>query len=450
MRRVFTAALILSLAILLIAGKIVGYVTDEYGSLTTACVRVKSEAFLKTTYTDWNGKFEIELPRGVYELEVSKGPEYERMTIDLKVEKDDQKEIWVELRRIVDLRRMGWFGGDAHLHTTYSDGRQGVEQVALACSAVGLSWAFLTDHNTVMGKNEWLSLSNRGILTILGQEVTTKKGHLNALGIKELVEWEPADTDEDFERIFSKIRSQGGLVMIAHPFDPKNPFEKLHVQDFDLIEIWNGGAPPLVRRMGNVEAVEYWYGLLNKGKRIPGIANSDCHDVFSSYSMLGILPIETVVQMLQGEIGDQEMLEYIVENEEWMRKWVLYGLLPGTPRTYVKVKELTAENILESLKNGRSFMTNGPILLVDVNGVGPGEVVPASDRLQLNIIVASNVPVNSLRVIQGGKTVYLLNFPDRHSLKCTLEVDPKDGDWLIVEVSGEFPVWTLTNPVYLR
>lgn len=447
--------LIVSLFILSIAlanGKIIGSIADEMGSPLTARIRIMSvqKAFLITLYTDWNGNFEIDLTQGQYEFEITKGPEYERKIVQVDVVDNKETEMKITLKRLYDLAQIGWFGGDTHMHSTYSDGRQNVEQVALACSAAGLSWAVLSDHNTIAGKDEWLSFSEKGIITIMGEEITTQIGHINALGVNQLVAWKPSATDEDIRRIFTDIASQKALSQINHPFDLRNRFERIHVEGFDLIEIWNGGAPPIVQGFGNRESQEYWYGLLNQGKKIAAVASSDCHDVYSSYSLLGFLPLQTVILILQRELPGSEFIEYVKNNEQILRNWVKYGLFPGTPRTYVKVHKLDQENILNALKSGKSFMTNGPLLLVDVDGVELGETVFVSEKMMLNISVMSNIPVNELRIIQSGQTIYTVSVEGKTAFECSIQIDPKDGDWIVVEAFGDYPVYALTNPIYFK
>ncbi|MFN4190128.1 MAG: CehA/McbA family metallohydrolase [Pseudothermotoga sp.] len=440
------------LSVALANGKIVGSISDGMGSPLTARIRIMSaqKAFLITLYTDWNGDFEIDLAQGQYEFEITKGPEYERKIVQVDVVDNKETEMKITLNRLYDLAQIGWFGGDTHMHSTYSDGRQNVEQVALACSAAGLSWAVLSDHNTIAGKDEWLSFSDKGIMTIMGEEITTQIGHINALGVNQLVAWKPSATDEDIKRIFTDITSQKAVSQINHPFDLRNRFERIHVEGFDLIEIWNGGAPPIAEGLGNRESQEYWYELLNQGKKIAAVAGSDCHDVYSSYSLLGFLPLQTVILILQRELPGSEFIEYAKNNEQILRNWVKYGLFPGIPRTYVKVHKLNQENILNALKSGKSFLTNGPLLLVDINGAEPGETVLISEKMMVNIYMMSNTPIKELRLIQSGQTVYTISLRGKTLFQCSIQIDPKDGDWILVEAFGDYPVYALTNPIYFK
>lgn len=448
MKKSICALVLAILVTVSLSAKLSGQVSDEFGQPLIARLRFISaeRKFLTTIYTDWQGTFEVDLPVGEYEMEVTKGPEYERKLIRINVEEDEHKII--VLRRLFDLTEVGWFSGDTHLHTFHSDGKNSVEELALACSAAGLSWAVLSDHNTLVGASEWLSFREKGLLTIVGQEVTMKNGHANAIGIEKLIPWQRSQSDEEMIKIFEMIKIQNGFVQINHPFDLRSPFEKLHLEGYDLIEIWNGGGPPNLLGFRNNESKEHWFKMLNEGRRVAAVAASDCHDVYSTYSLAAFLPMFLVVQLAKKDFG--EYLETAKMNEEKLRAWVLYGLFPGTPRTYVRVNELTQQEILRSLKSGKSFMTNGPLLLVALNGAGPGETATIEKESLLQVKIFSNVPVNKLSVIKNGELVHEIPVElENGEFKHLKALDLSEGDWILVEVFGDFPVYAITNPIYI-
>lgn len=448
MKKLICAFVLVILVTVSLSLKLSGHVLDEFGQTVTARLRFinTGRKFLTTIYTDWQGKFEVDLPTGEYEMEVTKGPEYECKLIKISVVEDEHKTI--VLRRLFNFAELGWFSGDAHLHTFHSDGKNSVEELALACSAAGLSWAVLSDHNTLVGASAWSSFREKSLLTIVGQEVTMKNGHANAIGIEELIPWQKSHSDEEMIQIFELIKIQNGLVQINHPFDLRSPFEKLHLEGYDLIEIWNGGGPPNVVSFRNNESKEHWFKMLNEGRRVAAVAASDCHDVYSTYSLAAFLPMFLVAQLAKKDFG--EYLEAAKMNEEKLRAWALYGLFPGTPRTYVKVNELTQREILQSLKSGKSFMTNGPLMLVTLNGAGPGEIATIKEEALLQVKIFSNVPVNKLSVTRNGELVHeipvkLENGEFEHLTRLNLS----EGDWIVVEIFGDFPVYAITNPIYL-
>ena len=53
---------------------------------------------------------------------------------------------------------------DLHMHTTYSDGSQSVEDILKACEKIGLEYISITDHNTCAAYYEE-AFSNNNIFT---------------------------------------------------------------------------------------------------------------------------------------------------------------------------------------------------------------------------------------------------------------------------------------------
>lgn len=451
MNRVLSLLILLTCFFTVFAVKIAGIVTDGENHPIVAQVRFLNpeNGILLTDYTNWFGRFQQELPAGKYTIEVCKGPEYEIKRISIELSHDTE-EIHINLKRLYNLESMGWFSGDAHLHTIYSDGKQDVETVAKACVACGLSWAILTDHNTIKGGIEWTAASKYGLLPILGEEVTTPLGHFNALGISEIVNWK-VNEKQDIGRIFADISKQSAIAQINHPFDMKDYFVDWDIKGYDVIEIWNGGSAPNLNGMGNYEAKMYWFKILNTGTQIHATANSDCHDVYSNYSMLAFLPVDKVLSAIEKEFSEPTMKNYVMENESAMRNWVKYGLYPGTPRTYVKATKLTPFAVLKALARGNSFMTNGPLLLIEIDGKGPGEMVSALNKesLNLDIKVFSNTPLEKITVIQGGEIVQEIDVNGQRECILSKEIDPDNGSWIVVEAYGPYPVYAISNPIYL-
>lgn len=455
LKKCFFSIILLTSVFLFSGGIVSGVVLDECGNpITARVIAVAPErSFLVTAYTDWSGRFSLELSEGLYTLEISKGLEYERLSLKVPVREGEERSFEIVLKRLINLSALGWFPGDTHLHTVHSDGKDDPELLALACTANGLSWAVLSDHNTLSGGEKWLSFRDK-LLTILGQEVTTRLGHVNAIGVRELVPWD-VKRREDLLEIFELIRKQGGVSQINHPFDTKSPlrnFKELDLEAYDLIEIWNGGSPPNIEGFGNLEAKLFWFDLLNRGRKVFASAGSDCHDVHNVYSSLAFAPTPLFMWALRTRIGDPKVLERARENEKLLKEWVRYGLYPGYPRVYVKVNTLTEEEVLKALKEGRSFLTNGPLLLVELNGRGPGETVRLRDNepALLKVNLFSNVPVSRLRVIQSGNEVASLELKGWEASSWQLSLKPKDGDWVVVEAFGDFPVYAITNPIFLK
>ncbi len=116
----------------------------------------------------------------------------------------------------------------------------------------------------------------------------------------------------------------------------------------------------------------------------------------------------------------------------------------------MNINQVTEKSILQALKNGKSFMTNGPLLLANIDGKQPGEEVSSSQKVFIDIDVISNQPIKELRVVQAGKPVCSMVINDKEVFSCRVQIDPTEGEWVVVEVFGDYPVYAITNPIYLK
>ena len=105
---------------------------------------------------------------------------------------------------------------DPHIHSTYSsDSTASPRDIIKRAKKIGLDAIAVADHNTIKGSLVTIKESKdfEDFVVVPAVEVSSSKGHIVALGIKEDVEkgLSPEDTVE-------KIRSLGGIAVAAHPF----------------------------------------------------------------------------------------------------------------------------------------------------------------------------------------------------------------------------------------
>jgi len=111
---------------------------------------------------------------------------------------------------------------DMHLHTLYSDGTVAVEDLLHHIeTATDLDVVAITDHERLDGALRAREIHAAGDFhfeLVVGEEITTRRGHLLALYVEERV---PAlrPLPETLER----IHDQGGLAIAAHPLAPLTP-----------------------------------------------------------------------------------------------------------------------------------------------------------------------------------------------------------------------------------
>lgn len=108
---------------------------------------------------------------------------------------------------------------DLHMHTRYSDGVGTVEEtLAYALWRTPLDVIAITDHDTIEGALRARDLAERTdfpIEVIVGEEVSTREGHVLALFIEKRI-----PPGLSVERTIELAHEQGGLAIVAHPFNP--------------------------------------------------------------------------------------------------------------------------------------------------------------------------------------------------------------------------------------
>ena len=128
---------------------------------------------------------------------------------------------------------------DFHMHTCYSpDSEMSPECLVARCLEVGLNCIAVTDHNTIEGATAVQRIAP--FTVIIGEEVASAEGEITGLFLKETV---PRGLPAVETAI--RIKDQGGLVSIPHPFDRfRRSVIKRHALDeivpyADIMEVFN-------------------------------------------------------------------------------------------------------------------------------------------------------------------------------------------------------------------
>ncbi len=129
---------------------------------------------------------------------------------------------------------------DIHIHTAHSDSTASVDDVLRVSEQKKLDGIVITDHDTMKGFKE--AKSKRSSLIIIpGEEVTTKKGHILAIGIEETI-----DKGLPVDSAIYQIHKQKGLAIIPHPTFPlfgKLTEKELSKLQIDGIEVFSAATP---------------------------------------------------------------------------------------------------------------------------------------------------------------------------------------------------------------
>ena len=125
--------------------------------------------------------------------------------------------------------------GILHIHSTRSDGRGTLDDIASAAARSGLKFIVFTDHGDATRPPEPPAYRD-GVLCLDAVEISTTGGHYIALDMPKapyLLGGEPRDVVDDVRRL-------GGFGIVAHPDSPKSDLRwRDWTAPFDAIEIIN-------------------------------------------------------------------------------------------------------------------------------------------------------------------------------------------------------------------
>lgn len=177
-----------------------------------------------------------------------------------------------EVRGIIPPRRSGLIRVDCHLHTALSgDAVTTIDELAERVEQEQLDVVCVTDHNVTAAA---VTAAERGIgaRIIVGEEIRTQDGDVIGLFLAERVPYVLP-----LAEAIARIREQGGLVYLPHPFDPGRSTLNPAISDrlcaegiADIIEVFNAKIEDQEHNRQAATLAER-YGL-------PGGAGSDAHD----------------------------------------------------------------------------------------------------------------------------------------------------------------------------
>lgn len=406
---------------------VAGTVTGADGKALIAQLVFTGEDFSARINTDMLGRYEIVLPLGEYRCEITKGSEYERKTVPVQV--IDRRAKYMEavtLRKLYDTR---WIAGDLHQHSVYSfDAKDSPADILLSDLSAGLRFGAITDHNEIRANAEFMNASMEGFIPLAGIEITTDRGHYNAINFSRVVDSDVSHGGADIRRIVTEVRKDDdAYLQINHPLrDELFDFQDWEmIEAFDGFEVWNGkGMPPYVEGESNYMTLHKWYELLNEGIYLPATAGSDNHDITGN-------------KMFATDTYASDDERYFMTN-----------MYSGSPRNYIYCEGTSPGDVLAAIRNGHSFLTNNPLAYLDIGGMIPGQSIEAGRR-DIHILIESNRRITSYRIIKNGTVLYEENATGL-TAEDTFSADLQAGDWVILEVLGEAGDYAMTNPVFIH
>ena len=161
---------------------------------------------------------------------------------------------------------------DLHIHTQYSmDCNTPLEKIISKCQELGINCIVIADHGTVEGALEMKKIAPFPV--IVGEEILTTQGEIMGMFLTETI---PSGLTP--QETVKRIRAQGGLVNIPHPFEKIRgsslkewALEEI-AEEIDLMEVLNSRSP-MPANSEKAKAFAEKYG-------ITGGAGSDAHTTY--------------------------------------------------------------------------------------------------------------------------------------------------------------------------
>ena len=374
-----------------------------------------------------SGEFTVNVPRGSTDIIVERGTEYEPLRKVVSMPQKGVVEVELHLKRWVDLPSQGWYPGNTHIHYNEEEARPDdrlrldpkVHDLSVAVISIlrrgNIPYAsnkypigFMTDYSTAH------HLVDCGEENRHNSQQGGGSGHVMFLHLKNLVE--PV--------------SHGALVSAFDPDYPPICYACDDAKRQGGVVLWchngRGMEAPVAAALGKLDAfnlfdpcwkdLEYdiWYNLLNCGIPLPASTGSDW---------------------------------FICSNN----------------RVYVQTDQaFTYESWLRGLQQGRTFITNGPALFLDVDGELPGGRIESPNgytrKASGRIGWHSHYPVNRVELVHNGRVAQRKvpgNADVQRYGEWQFDLDIGGDGWIAARAYGDArdsfaqPIYAHTSPIYI-
>ena len=327
-----------------------------------------------------------------------------------------------------------------HVHSTISDGTGEVHEIIQAGQAAELDVLILTDHNSLRAKTEGWEGWHGGLLFVVGEEVSSRRGHCLALGTKSEV-----NHYQSAGGIVRDIRVQNGLAFLAHPHGVYRPL--LHTRDhswkdwnvagFTGIELWSymfdwvselkyhhflrHYRNPQARIKGPFPKTVHLWDRLCQKERIVAIGGVDAHAKKYPFLPFVVFPYEYLFKTLRTHILTNEPL---AEDKSEAIEASLAAMRQGNC--------FASYDYLHNGKGTRFFSADNNLIMGD----------EAEYHEPLDLVVTLPWKAH-LSVVRNGVAIKRAEEKD-------LEFRADSPGVYRVEARLDGKPWIYTNPIYLR
>ena len=345
------------------------------------------------------GSASVSLTPGTYSVSVFKGLEFRSLVREVTLEAGEFRELRMDLSRWMHAAAEGWYSADGHMHVPRPDSSRDADLTAwlqaedLNVDAL-LQWgnaaAFASDVQHAFGERG--TVVGADSLLLPGQEYPRTKvfGHSSFLGGDKRVQ---VTHYLDYRSAYLAARRAHALTGIMHNGEWGGDVAAavlLAENLVDFIEVFAFRTPNY----------DVWYQVLNTGLRIAPTAGTDA------------------------PCGAG-------------------GVPPGTPRFYARVEgPLTRKSFMDAVREARTFVTNGPLLRVTVEGREMGDelVLDHPSRVRMRATVRYDPERTRVDRVEFIHNDYLIGTfgpsdePGRIAVEMGLPIE--EASWLAIRTYG--------------
>ena len=383
------------------------------------------------------GVVELSVPAGPVLVGAVRGLDTPEVSETVEVRAGEVTEVEILLESVWDPKSAGFLSGDHHFHLNYG-GPFGLDPEDLPLMMRGENLDVATPllanlHTRFEDQKLWGWEKADGLPLIrFGQEVRSHfLGHVALLDTRTLFWpwiWGPGyqvygSDDRPNSDPLGHARSQGAIGGYVHPVRDADPFSPENVASPPALLVVDGILGNMdwlelaVLWSDEIGASEMWYRFLNVGSPVLLSAGTDAMADF-------------------------------------------YRTMPlGVSRLYVQTGgESSMAAYMQAMKEGRSFVTTGPMVDFELGGVKPGDVVSREGSAEFKIDLASAVSVETVEVIVNGLVVWSDSGLDEAGSR-TYEgsVELPAAGWVAVRARGGETIWPAadsysfahTSPVWI-
>ncbi|MDI1250589.1 MAG: CehA/McbA family metallohydrolase [Lacunisphaera sp.] len=355
------------------------------------------------TWFACDGAARLDVPPGRYHVTVERGPEYVPATGSLTLAGNTSREF--QLHQWIDLRALGYRSGENHLHLP-----RGALESMMRAEDLGFGSSLQWWNGARLPVPDLAPRAKN--LTLFDAEVENAWGAVYCVGLSKpmALPWNPARANLAF---VEAARADGALICYQGGWSREALVDAL---------------------LGRVDVVNVGDNLFHRHKFMPRARYAN---------LLAVPGLSDYPDTADGMLALTTEAYYRLLNCG-LRLAAGTGSATGVKsspagynRSYVRVDgNATVREFLEAWRQGRNFVTNGPMLFLTADGRHePGDTIKfpkSGGAVQVRVQVQFDQPLRSLAIVVNGKTI-----ATTAQGELEVRVPVTEGSWIAAVATAE-------------